>query len=311
MYNFLQSKQWQKLQDDLGETSHYEKTPLYTYLAIEKSTPFGKYLYLPYGPVTDSEKGLKEAVSALKSLAKSINAIFIRIEPQDLQNAQILANKANFSGLTIKKSQNLNPAETWVLDLTGSDEELKSKLPSRLFRYYRAMGKNGFTIETSKDPKDIRHLLNLQQKLAKKKKIGTFSEKYLKTQLAQDFATLYLVKTDQKVVAAGLVFDDDTTRYNLQGAQDEAYRKFHATGMLTIQLILDAKAKNLQKFDFWGIAPEGASKNHPWAGFTAFKKTFAGHEVDYCGDYDLILSRTKYAAYQIFRRINRLIRKIK
>lgn len=307
--SFLQSKSWQKLQDDLGETSHFKETANYRYLAIEKNTPFGKYLYLPYGPCFGTEKDLKDALADLQSLAKNIGAFFIRIEPQNLENAHFLQNTKSYNGLHIKKSKDINPAETWVIDLTGSDEDLKKKLPSRLLRYYRGAAKNGFTIEQSKDPNDIHHLLDLQKKLAKKKKISTFSEKYLQTQLKQDFATLYLVKNANKVVAAGLIFDDQDTRYNLQGAQDEEYRKFHATGILTIQLILDAKAKGLKTFDCWGIAPEGAPKNHPWAGFTAFKKTFDGRELRYCGDYDLISNRFKYATYSIFRKINRLLRK--
>lgn len=307
----LQSKKWQKLQDDLNETTFTADEDDFSYLAISKNTPFGKYLYLPYGPVYDTEKGFKNALRDLSNLAEKNQAFFIRIEPQDKENAKILTKKTNFAGLTIEKSKDLNPAETWVIDLSGSDDDLKKRLPSRLLRYWRAMDKNGFKIETSKNPEDIKYLLDLQKKLAKKKRINTFSESYLQTQLKQDFATLYLVKKDDKVVAAGLVFDFKNTRYNLQGAQDEEYRKFHATGILTIQLILDAKEKGLKTFDCWGIAPENAPKNHPWAGFTAFKKTFEGREVDYCGDYDLILNKRKYRLYKGFRKVNRLIRKVK
>lgn len=307
----LQSKQWQKLQDDLGEKSHMKEEKDFVYLAIEKSTPFGKYLYVPYGPCYDTEKGLKNAIKSLQELAKTVSAFFIRIEPQDAKNAKFLTTTTKINGLSIKKSKDINPKETWVIDLKGSDEDLKKKLPSRLLRYYRNAEKNGIKIETSKNPDDIKYLLNLQQKLAQKKKINTFSADYLKTQLKQDFATLYLLKFEEKVVAAGLVFDYEKTRYNLQGAQDADYLKLHATGILTIQLILDAKAKNLETFDFWGIAPENAPKNHPWAGFTGFKKTFEGEEKDYVGDYDLIAKNAKYTSYKLFRKLNLALRKIK
>ena len=133
--------------------------------------------------------------------------------------------------------------------------------------------------------------------------------------MEQPFSTLYLLKyqnpeTNQtEIVAAGLVFDDETTRYNLQGAQSDIGRGLHATGILTIELILDAKEKGLKKFDFWGIAPENAPKSHPWAGFTNFKKTFAGTELDHAGTYDIVLSPTKYHLYQLVRKMNRRIRK--
>ena len=303
-----QSIEWQKLQDDLKENNFFEKTADYQYLAILKSTPVGNYLYLPYGPVYTNKTGFKKALKSLTDLAEKHKAIFIRIEPQD-------PDFTSYAPKIAKKSKDLNPKETWVLDLAGKDEDLKQKLPSRLLRYYKSADKNGISIETSNNPDDISYLLDLQKALADKKGISTFSENYLKTELKQPFATLYLAKyknpetNKTEVVAAGLVFDDKTTRYNLQGAQSEQGRKLHATGILTIQLILDAKTKKLKTFDFWGIAPENAAKDHPWAGFTAFKKTFAGKEVDYAGTYDMILRPAKYKAYQLFRKVNRLIRK--
>ncbi|MBQ3436424.1 hypothetical protein IJG26_00475, partial [Candidatus Saccharibacteria bacterium] len=182
-----QSKLWQTLQDDLGEKSFLEAGSGYQYLAILKNTPVGNYLYLPYGPVADDRTGFHNSIKSLKLLAERNSAIFIRIEPinKELKNY--------FPNGTVK-STDLNPKETWLLDLTGSDDDLKAKLPSRLLRYHRNAAKNGITIETSNNPDDIKYLLNLQKSLAKKKGINTFSEDYLKTELSQPFSTLYLVR---------------------------------------------------------------------------------------------------------------------
>lgn len=304
-----QSAEWKDLQEALGEVSFLEHGKDYHYLAILKSTPVGKYLYLPYGPVYQGQSGRSAALKSLASLALKHQAIFTRIEPQDPDFKQNLPSNA-------RKSTDLNPAETWVLDLSGTEDDLRARLPSRLLRYYRAAAKKGITVETSHNPADIHYLLDLQKQLAKEKGISTFSEKYLQTELSQPFATLYLAKQKQTdssetILAAGLVFDDRTTRYNLQGAQSDEGRKLHATGILTIQLILDAYKKGLKTFDFWGIAPEGAPASHPWAGFTNFKKTFAGHEVTYAGTYDLIYNPLKYRLYQTIRFVNRLVRKTK
>ena len=301
-----QSESWHKLQADLGEKSTLKTGKNFHYLAIEKSTPTGNYLYLPYGPVATTQAGFDEALKSLEELAKTTHSIFIRIEPQ--KDDINLPKSA-------RKSHDLNPKETWVLDLKGIEDDLKSKLPSRLLRYHRNAEKNGIKVEASHDPEDIKHLLDLQRELAKEKGISTFSEHYLKTEAAQPFSTIYLVKytnpeTKQtEIVAAGLVFDDDTTRYNLQGAQNDQGRRLHATGILTIQLINDAKNKHLETFDFWGIAPDDAPDSHPWKGFTAFKKTFAGTERQYKGTYDIVLNPFKYHLYQLLRQINRLVRR--
>ncbi|MBR2708937.1 peptidoglycan bridge formation glycyltransferase FemA/FemB family protein [Candidatus Saccharibacteria bacterium] len=302
-----QSKEWLVLQQDLKEKSVYVDEKDYKYLAIIKSTPVGNYLYLPYGPVYKDEIAFQKALDSLKQIAATHQAIFIRIEPRDKNFTEYLPKNT-------KKTKDLNPKETWVLDLKGTDEQLTKKLPSRLLRYYKGAAKKGITIEKSNNPDDIIHLLRLQQELAKEKGISTFSENYLKTELSQPFATLYLVKYKneemdrQEIVAAGLVFDDKTTRYNLQGAQNDTGRSLHATGILTIQLIKDAKEKGLKTFDFWGIAPEGAPRSHPWAGFTNFKKTFDGYEKDYAGTYDVIMSLIRYHLYTFFRRLNKIKR---
>ena len=297
-----QSKAWQKLQEDLGEKSFLVEEKDYQYLAILKSTPVGNYLYCPYGPIAKDNDAFKNALNSLNTLATSNNSFFIRVEPYDKDFAKSLPK-------TAKKSHDLNPKETWLLDLTGNDEEFRAKLPSRLLRYHKSASKKGITIKKSHNPDDIHYLLNLQKALASKKGINTFSENYLKNELKQPFATLYLAEFQDEVIAAGLVFDDKTTRYNLQGAQSDEGRSLHATGILTIELIMDARAKNLKTFDFWGIAPEGASENHPWAGFTNFKKTFAGYEYDHAGTYDLVLDNGKYRLYQLLRKFNRLIRR--
>lgn len=297
-----QSKAWQKLQEDLGEKSFLVEEKDYQYLAILKSTPVGNYLYCPHGPIAKDKDAFKNALNSLNTLATSNNSFFIRVEPYDKDFAKSLPK-------TAKKSHDLNPKETWLLDLTGNDEEFKAKLPSRLLRYHKSASKKGIIIKKSHNPDDIHYLLDLQKALASKKGINTFSENYLKNELKQPFATLYLAEFQDKVIAAGLVFDDKTTRYNLQGAQSDEGRSLHATGILTIELIMDARAKNLKTFDFWGIAPEGASENHPWAGFTNFKKTFAGYEYHHAGTYDLVLDNGKYRLYQLLRKFNRLIRR--
>ena len=299
-----QSSEWHKLQEELGEESILVEKEDYQYLAIIKPTPVGNYLYCPYGPVAKDMTSFKNALGSLNDLAKDKSAIFIRVEPYD----EVFKNNLPDSA---KKSTDLNPKETWILDLTGNDEEFKLRLPSRLLRYHKSAAKKGIIIEKSTNPDDIKYLLKLQQDLASEKGISTFSENYLKTELKQPFASLYLVKYEGSIIAAGLVFDDKTTRYNLQGAQSNTGRKLHATGILTIQLILDAREKKLKSFDFCVFSPDDAPDDHPWKGFTAFKKTFNGTEVKHAGTYDIVLSPFKYHLYQIIRKVNRFIRKAK
>lgn len=345
-----QTKQWQKLQNDLGETTFFREENDYTILAIEKQTKFGKYLYLPYGPALHPTKirqnpdknppisknstqitqdalknAAKNAYKALEALAHEKNVTFIRIEPQSAETADFWANLPNS-----QKSKDLSPKETWVLDLTPEKSDIIKGFSQGTRTRFNQFAKKGLSVTTSQTPSDIKYLVALQHKLAHQKNFGTFSEKYLKTELAQPFSTLYLVHYDpknastppdpektpllaepgDKIIAASLFFDYQDTRYYMQSAADLDYKKLPATVALLTTALFDAKKKGLKKFDFWGIAPENAPENHPWAGFTAFKKSFGGFEVDYCGTYDLIFQPVKYKLYRLARKGNRFLRKV-
>ena len=306
-----QSREWQKLQNDLKETSFFEKTESYQYLAILKHTPVGNYLYLPYGPVAENEKAFKQALKSLNELAKSKNAIFIRIEPQDPNQAKLLPKNT-------KKSKDLNPKDTWVLDLTAAKEDILHNFSQGTRTRYNTFAKKGLKVLKSTDPGDIHQLVSLQQKLAREKHIHAYPEDYLKAELAQPFATLYTVVFDGEtaenlpnkgdILAASLFFDFQDTRYYMQSAADSTFKKLPATVALLATAIFDAKEKGMKNFDFWGIAPDGASTDHPWYGFTEFKKSFGGNEVHYAGTYDIVLRPSKYQIYQSLRKLNRFFR---
>ena len=312
-----QSKEWQKFQDDLGETSFFEKTPDYQYLAIFKKTPTGNYLYLPYGPVTKDKKSLQSALKSLTDLAKKHNAIFIRIEPQNPETTKYLPKNT-------KKSKDLSPKDTWQLNLTPDKQTLVFNFSHGTRNLYNTYAKKGLYVESTKDLSEISHLVKLQDELFKEKNLNTFGEKYLKTELSQPFASLYLVKyqhptgkdktesepKDGQVLAASLFFDYKNKRYYMQSASDPKYKKLPTTIAILTSAIFDAKEKGIKYFDFWGIAPEGAPDNHPWKGFTKFKQSFGGQPVSYAGTYDIVLNPFKYHLYKFLRKIHRLLRRI-
>ena len=207
----LQSKDWQKLQDDLGETTFFEETSKYKFLAIKKKIPFGYYLYLPYGPYLNpsaTSEDAKACFTQIISLAKKESAIFIRIEPQKFTNNSPIqmdnlsenqkklnvAQYFNLSQKLLKKTKDLNPAETWCLDLTSSVPEILTNFSQGTRTRHNNYKKKGLTVEVTKNPEDIRYLVSLQHKLAKERHIASFSEQYLKTELSQPFASLYLVR---------------------------------------------------------------------------------------------------------------------
>lgn len=350
-----QSELWQNLQNDLKELCFFKKTSDYQYLAIQKHTPVGDYFYLPYGPVAGNQAGFNHALKDLEKLAREHRAIFIRIEP---------TNPTFKLPKSAQKSKDQNPADTWVLDLTPDQATLLTNFSQGARTRYNTYEKKGITVRSTRDLSEIQHLVSLQSQLFQKKHISAYAEDYLKTELKQPFATLYLaeyhLKHDQtthkepasaqgaaslgasataktarsasvehvtpvssasshshtgsanspsprprdgQVLAASLFFDYAGTRYYMQSAADLEFKKLPATVALLTTAIFDAKAAGLKTFDFWGIAPDGAPADHPWRGFTEFKKSFGGTPVKYRGTYDLPFNSFKYQLYRALRTV--------
>ena len=293
--HFLQSILWENFQKSRGKEIVHGSGKDFSFMATVERTPVGKYLLIPYGPYTASPSALPKALDAIRAAAKSHGAIFARIEPTTRYT------EAEMRHFGARKVKDVDPAETWVVDISDTDN-LKEVFPRRLRGYYNTHADKDIEIIVSHNPADIKHLVRLQAKTFKAKNITPYSETYLASELSQDFATLYLAKYEHKIIAAILVFDDSTTRYYMQAASDKDYAKLNANGIITIQSRMDASKNGLKNYDFWGIAPDNAPADHPWAGFTSFKKSFHGEEIHYSGTYDLPFDHFRYFLYKFLRK---------
>ena len=314
--HFLQSTAWENYENAAGHQTFRESTPDFEYLAVKKSSKLGSYLFVPYGPSirtsndpTTAQKSLQKAIKSLVSLGKHEHCVFIRIEPTEPFTAKYLASTG------LKKSKDIEPAHTWILDLSPSKEDLILDFSHGTRLGHNQFPRKNLSVEVSHNPKDIKYLVSLQQALAKRKGITAYKESHLKRELEQPFASLYLVhlKEDDKdkIVAASLFFDDkeNSTRFYMQSASDPTYKNLPTTVGLLCSSIFDAKEKGLNYFDFWGIAPDDAPKDHPWAGFTRFKKSFGGFARTYSGTWDYPSNKTKYSLYKKLRKVNHLLHK--
>ena len=316
MKHFLQSEVWEKYEKLEGKETFRISGDGFSGFATLNKTPVGNYLYFPYGPNLESAQSLSSAFKALKKLGLEQNAYVIRIEPTLALDGLKIAQTAKSSGMTAKKSHDLDPQYTWFLDLTASEEELLKGMESRKVRYWRNAEKKGITIRTSKDPEEITILTDFLKTLGEKDSFTPQDENHLKNQLKSGFATLYVAEYKDPEsdfngpIAAALIYDFEDTRFYMHAATDFEHRKFQAGSILLIQMILDAKREGKKIYDFWGITKSSDPK-HPWYHFTQYKKSFGGYEVQYSGTYDLILNPVKYRLYEMLRFANRKVRKLK
>lgn len=301
--HFLQTSAWGDFINSEGEKTFHIKEKDFEALCTLKKTKVGNYLFLPYGPTLKDEKALKPALAKIEELAKENDCIFIRIEPT------IQISEKTISALKLKKTKDLDPKHTIILDLAPSEEELLLNMEQKKRQIYRNYYKKGITIRQSRDKEDGKILLNYLHQLSDKRNFLPHSDEYLLNQLNFDFAKLYIAEFEGKAIGAALIYDTKDTRYYAHAAASEEHRKLSPGVAILTQMIMDAKKNGQKYFDFWG-ATDSQDPNHPWYHFTQYKLTFGGKMVEYAGTYDYIISGTKYKIYTALRKANRLKRKI-
>lgn len=307
--HFLQSPAWEDYEHSEGRKTFRISGEGFSVLAILESTPLGYYLFCPYGPTVDSDKSgeaevqLRNALDSLTKLACEQGAFFIRLEPTIPFSSTVLTK------IGLKKSHDLDPAHTWVLDLTQSEEKIFADMEKEKGRLWRNCYKKEITVRKTNDPTEIGVLTAMLGEVGDKNHFIPQKEKHLSNQMKAGFATLYVAELKDKPIAAALVYDYDGVRYYAHAAADYEHRKLAAGSILLVQMIVDAKHAGMQSFDFWGITTS-TDKKHPWYGFTEFKKSFGGEQVDYAGTWDLPVKKCRYCMYKIIRKANRVRRKV-
>lgn len=301
--HFLQSREWEEFQKAEGFEIFREKGKNFEFMAILKPTSLGNYLFLPYGPTLKDKKSLKSAISAIKKLAKENYCIFARIEPT------IPFSAAEMKKFGAKKSHHIDPEHTWVLDLPKTDEEIYQIIGKNKARAHRNRKIKEISLRTSKNPADMKFFFKFYESVAEKDNFQTNERKYLENQLKFDFATLYIAEFQGKPIGATIMYTGKDACYYAYAGADYEFRKKEAGAILLTQMLMDARAAGKKIFDFWGITTSENPKD-PWYGFTKFKKSFGGRQIDYAGTYDIPINRKKYAIYSLLRPINKMKRKI-
>lgn len=301
--HFLQSESWESFLQSQGEKTFRLNGDNYSVMCVLKETPVGNYLFAPYGPSIESIHDLGDALKAIEELAKEHNCIFARLEPINKLSAKTTAK------LKLKKTTDLDPKHTIILDLTPSDEEILQNMNQSRRNFYRNYAKKGITVRQSKDKADAKILIDFLSKITGSRHFSTHSEKYLTDQLDFDFATLYIAEFENQPIGAALCYDSNDTRFYAHAAANDEFRKQQPGVAILTQMIMDAKHNGQKYFDFWG-ATDSTDEKHPWYHFTQYKLSFGGNMIEYGGTYDHIINKPKYQFYTTLRKLNRAKRKI-
>ncbi len=258
--------------------------------AIKLDAPLGiRYWLVPKGPLGDASPKVMRA-----ALVKELGGVdYIRTESASRLPGSIAAKE-------------MHPKTTRLLDLTKGFDAVAEDFSTRVRYNTRLAAKKGVICEFV-GLERFDEFVELMKQTAERDEFSLHEMKYYRAMLEslqgapECTAKLAIASKDGTPLAATLTIDSFGTRTYLHGASGNQMRELKATHALQDFVIHDACDAGMSSYDFWGIAPEGASKNHPWAGITEFKKAFGGYVSSTPGTFDIPLNPLKYGMYRVAR----------
>lgn len=310
--NLLQSEQWANFNKALKKDVFEQSGNNWKFIAIKesghgKAGKIFKRLYAPYGPYAKNDTAFIDSLHNLENLAKKNKADYIRIDPTTpLSDANLLTN------LGYKKTKRSSqPEQTLVIDLTDNFDDVLKNMSKTNQYLWRKSADNGLSFKDFYSPEQLGPFIDMVNITAQRNNAIFHNANYYKTLLStlgtQKQACIIYAYLNNKPVAGAIFVDDINTKtryYMYAGAYDEA-RKVSAASPLLIYAMQHAKQNGLTAFDMFGVSPID-EPNHKWAGFSKFKRSFGGLEVNYNGTYEKPLSKK----YQILKTARKIAKKL-
>jgi hypothetical protein len=303
--HFTQSGAWMAVQRALGDEVVHQRGPGWRIAAVVHRGRGLRWLYAPYGPALDSPAALVAAVAAARDLGRELDCDFVRVEPDLFLEPGDSATAAALGDLGAVRAHPVQPEHTLVLDLGRPEAELRAAMLSGRRRSINAADRRGITLRRSREPAAVEEFIRLIRKTGERNRFDPHPASYYRTLCAVLFeraaASVYLADREGAAVAGVIAFESPTTGYYGHAADDpERSRQVVAAAPLAWRVIQDCRAEGRATFDFWGVIPDD-TRDHPWAGFSRFKKTFGGRLVTRPGAWDLPLRPLRYRLYRVAR----------
>jgi peptidoglycan pentaglycine glycine transferase (the first glycine) len=304
--SFLQSFQWGEFQKSMSRkiwrvVIEESGKRLAQALIIKESFPLKikNCFYLPFGPCFQNnlsnlqkQEVLKIFLEKISQIAKTENAIFLRIEPLE---------KLYFSKELLIKDlkKRTQPQKTLIIDLQRPEQEILKRFNSNTRYNIRLAQRKGVRVIIKDEYDPV--FYELIRDTAQKKQFKPFSANHYEKLFqvsGKDFKVkMFLAEFEGRIISAYILVCFGRNAVFLHGANDWNYRHLKASNLLEWEKIKWAKSNNCFFCDLWGIDEKR------WPGITAFKKGFNGSEHTYPLGIEIAFQPFWYRVYKILSKI--------
>ncbi|MGN0728344.1 lipid II:glycine glycyltransferase FemX [Treponema sp.] len=288
--------------------------------------------YIPMAPeIQDSKDKARSALENMERISEKIsaflpeNTICIRFDPPidfesiDERSSFISAAKKISCGekkfSRIKKSSaDIQPPDTVLLALEGTEEEILCAMKSKWRYNIRLADKKGVKVKTyrasdSEFSKAFNEFYSLFMQTSQRDGVQFHKKEYYIDLLNLSAASsgapqvqLYLAEHEGDVLAGIITLFSQNEAVYLYGASGNIKRNLMPAYLLQWTAICDAKTKGCLVYDFYGCPPTD-DKNHPMHGLFLFKTGFGGKLIHRPGSFDFVLKKNWYAFYTLAEKL--------
>jgi len=288
--------------------------------------------YVPRGPLlSDSWEVNTLLLAALDRLARSNRAVFLRLEPNVLEDdsqANVLHSALLIEGF--RPATPLQPHTSLHLDLSPAPEQLLAAMSKGHRADIRRAAREGVAVRPGQGAADLAAFYAIMAQTGARADFAIHSRAYYQTAWelfqsnvagsamergAANTSQLFLAEQNGAMLAACMIFAWAGAGLYLYGGSTEAGLKSGANHALQWQAIQWARAHGCRLYDFWGVPDqfglallatdaaerarlEQQAKSDPLYGVFRFKKGFGGRVTRYLPAYDRVYMPPLYGLWQ-------------
>ena len=245
----------------------------YQILTKKLPLPFRSFSYIPRGSLfhVKHEENLNQAAQYVKNTRKSVA---LSLEPDSLSFDKPQG--------WIQATNKILPAETVLLDLERTEDEILANMAKKTRQYIRKSTKE-VKIRQVTDREDVNRCLDLYKQTSSRAGFALHDDQYYLDvqETMKDCAPLFAAYVNGKPVAFLWLAISGATAYELYGGMNDEGQKLRANYVLKWHAITKVKQWGLTKYDFGGIVAGGVA---------TFKQGWTDKTTFFAGTYDKPLS---------------------
>jgi lipid II:glycine glycyltransferase (peptidoglycan interpeptide bridge formation enzyme) len=267
-------------------------------LILQRPITFlGAFWYVPKGPGITSVKELKELLPELRNFAKKHGVFAIKLEPELLETPD---NVKKLEKLGLQKSRAVQAANTVIVDISKSIDEIIASFSSKVRGNIRAAQKADVTTEIVPITDESCALFYDMMSATINGRSHLRNFEYFKifwqTHYNAGTGLFMFAKAGGETISMDFIMliGKKAARKDAASTRDHSVRG--ASALLELEAIKYLKDKGITQYDLYGSPPSDQIKNpdHPYYGFGTFKVGFNSQVTDFVGCYDLIIKPFTY-----------------